>query len=186
MPNGSLCSLRSSLLTGHVRVAPSGLTQLWLPQIPSAWPEGPNRAMTTGCSSFLIRSSGCPGPIPVETLARGGGSRPSAAVERAASERTQAPCPQNVGSLHFRMAVPARAIHYRCDDDRAAGDYCALASRRLSHLLTLEVSVTCREAESAVRSSAPDPRDQSCQSALGRSSDSRRAAQIAGWSLQAA
>src|SRR3954447_19278546 len=81
-------------------------------------------------------------------LFRSKSNRASAPVECTASQHTQAPCPQSVGSPCLYIAISAHADRSGCGDNRAAGDDCALASRWLSCLLALEVSVTCREAES--------------------------------------
>jgi hypothetical protein len=62
--------------------------------------------------------------------------------------------------LILRIALPARALCSRCDDTRATRHDCALASRRLSHLLALEVPIRSRPAQGASRSSAADPRDE--------------------------
>src|SRR3954471_4090704 len=52
-----------------------------------------------------------------------------------------------------------------------------MASCWIPHLLALEVSTTTRQTSSGARSPAIDPRDESCQPPLGRSSHSWRASE---------
>src|SRR3954465_11120577 len=88
-------------------------------------------------------------------------------VLRRASPRR--PVFSNFDRMIFRLLVSDRAAYFGRAHDRRAGNSYPLASRRLPLLLALKIASPCRQAERCAGNPAADPEDQSCQSALGRS-----------------
>jgi hypothetical protein len=77
----------------------------------------------------------------------------------------------------MRRKIPQRLSCYAGVSHRAARDDYTMASCWIPLLLALEVSTATRQAQGASRSSAADPGDEPCQSALGRSPHPWRAPQ---------
>src|SRR3954449_2589388 len=118
-----------------------------------------------------------PGTVSVEDFARGGDTRSAPPAECAASSITAAPGLQQLRSYDLRLLVSDRAAYFGRAHYRRAGNSYPLASRRLPLLLALEIASACRQAKRPARNSAADPEDQSCQSALGRSTHPWRTSQ---------
>src|SRR6476659_4854656 len=110
-----------------------------------------------------------PRAVSLEGIARGRDTRSAPSAECAASSVTAAPGLQQLRSYDPRLLVSDGAAYSGRHHDRGAGNGYPVASGRLSLLLALEVSTATRQAQDASRSSAADPGDEPCQSALGRS-----------------